>query len=82
MYYLYILQSDFDNSYYIGHSSNIEDRLMEHNLGRTRYSKSKRPWQLKYVEKYNTKAEAIKRELYLKRLKSKKYLENLIRKGP
>jgi len=35
---------------------------MEHNEGRTRYTSSKRPWDLFYMEEYNTKGEAIRRE--------------------
>lgn len=79
MCYVYIIQSDFDNSYYIGHTLSIEDRVWEHNVGRTRYTKSRRPWILKYTEAYPSKGEAIKRERYLKKLKSKVYLEQLIR---
>jgi putative endonuclease len=82
MYFVYILQSIRDNSYYIGCTGNIEDRLCEHNFGRTGYSKKKRPWKLIYKEEYKTEKEAINRERYLKRLKSKKYLENLLGLGP
>jgi len=35
---------------------------MEHNEGRTRYTSSKRPWDLFYMEEYNKKGEAIRRE--------------------
>jgi putative endonuclease len=79
MYFIYILQSAKDKSYYVGYTNNIDNRLYEHNFGRTRYTKLKRPWNLVYKEEYKTRKEAFKRERYLKKLKSKQYLENLIK---
>ena len=78
MFSLYILQSEIDKSYYIGHTKDRDQRLWEHNFGRTRYSSKKRPWKLVYFEEYPTKSEAATREKYLKSLKSRKYIENLI----
>ena len=57
-------------------------RLNEHNFCRTRYTSLKRPWKLVYKEEYQNRSDAIKREKYLKKLKSKKYLEFLITKNP
>ncbi|MCX6745155.1 MAG: GIY-YIG nuclease family protein [Candidatus Parcubacteria bacterium] len=67
MYYLYILQSLKDNGYYIGISDNPEKRLTEHNSGKTKSTKSRIPFTLKYQESYNTKIEARKREIILKK---------------
>ena len=82
MYFVYILQSAKDKSYYIGYTNNIDDRIYEHNFGRTGYTKLKRPWNLVYKEEYKTRKEAIDREKYLKRTKSKVYLEKIIGVGP
>jgi len=78
MYFVYILQSLVDKSYYIGYTSNIDNRFNEHNFGRTRYTKLKRPWKLIYKEEYLSKIEALRREKYLKSLKNKKYLVKII----
>ena len=78
MYFVYILQSIVDRSFYIGYTSNIVNRLNEHNYGRTRYTKLKRPWMLIYKEEYKMRSEALKREKYLKKLKSKEYLKKII----
>jgi putative endonuclease len=43
MYFVYIIQSDLDHSFYIGFSENVENRLREHNLGSTNYTAKKRP---------------------------------------
>jgi len=67
MYYLYILKSLKDKGYYIGITDNTIDRLKKHNQGKVRSTKSRTPFTLKYTEKYNTKTEARKREIQLKR---------------
>ncbi|NTU46068.1 GIY-YIG nuclease family protein [Candidatus Roizmanbacteria bacterium] len=85
MYYIYIIESEKDSTFYIGFSSNIEERIFEHNMGRTRYTKSKRPWKLRYVERFSTKTEALKRERSINKLKSHEYILRLIEnqnKGP
>ncbi|WP_407944218.1 GIY-YIG nuclease family protein [Marinifilum fragile] len=78
MYYVYILQSQQDQSYYIGYTSNIEIRLTYHNQGRSRYTRKKIPWLLMYSEKYNSKREALIREKFLKNQKSRVLIEELI----
>ncbi len=80
-YYTYILRSTYDGSLYIGYTHNLEERLWEHNTGSTRYTSRKRPWKLVYSEIFTTKQEAIRRERYLKNLKSKRFLEKLITSG-
>jgi putative endonuclease len=67
MYYLYILQSLKDSGYYIGITDNLEKRLHEHNSGKTKSTKSRIPFILKYKESYQTKTEARKREIVLKK---------------
>lgn len=80
-YYIYILRSAQDGSLYVGYTSDIEGRLWEHNAGSTKYTSTKKPWKLEYSEIFDTKQVAIKRERYLKNLKSRKALEKLINSG-
>ena len=79
MFFTYVLQSKKDNSYYIGSTNNIENRLKNHNSGRSRYTKNKLPYIIVYKEDFASLAEARKREYYLKSLKSRKYIEKLIK---
>jgi len=67
MYTLYILKSLKDFGYYIGITDNLEKRLQEHNSGKTKSTKSRIPFVLKYKEGYQTKTEARKREIELKK---------------
>ena len=78
-YYLYILQSQKDQSYYIGTTGNLSDRIERHNQGRSKYTKHRRPWDLVYVEKYPDRSSAMKREYAIKRRKSMDYITNLIK---
>ena len=78
LYYTYILRSKIIDKYYIGHTSDIAKRIQRHNKGYTRSTKAFRPWELVYSEEYETKSEAVKREYYLKRMKSKNYIKELI----
>ncbi|TAE51415.1 MAG: GIY-YIG nuclease family protein [Bacteroidetes bacterium] len=78
MHYLYILQSELDQSYYVGSTQGVEQRLASHNAGRGRYTRKKMPWKLVYTEVFETKSEALIREKAIKNMKSRVYIENLL----
>jgi len=78
MFYTYILQSEKSGRYYIGHAEDIHKRLERHNTGKVTAKKNKGPWVLKYYEEYETKALANSRELYIKSMKSRVFIEKLI----
>jgi putative endonuclease len=67
MYYVYLIQSLVDNSYYVGMTSDLERRLKEHNNGKTKSIKHKVPFKLVYYEAYLDKTIARKREIQLKK---------------
>ncbi len=78
-YTVYILQSDRDGSFYIGHTVRLDERLRRHNEGRSSFTKAKIPWKLIYHEIYGSRAEAMRREREIKRMKSREYIEQLVR---
>ena len=82
MFTTYILQSIKDGSYYVGSAGNVDERLIKHNKGYSRYTKSKKPWKLVYEESYRSLSEAKKREYYIKSLKSRIAIEKLIKLAP
>jgi putative endonuclease len=65
-YFTYILKSESTNSSYVGHTSNLEKRLAEHNEGKGLSTRCSRPWRLVYKEEYMTRSEAASRERYFK----------------
>ncbi len=80
-YYVYILRSFKDGTYYVGSTQDLESRIKRHNQGRTKYTKPKRPWELVYHEKHPDRSGAMKREYAIKRKKSKDYIKSLIKDG-
>ncbi len=77
-YFVYILYSQSHDKYYIGQTQNHNNRLFRHNSGVVKSTKPYRPWVLLYTEKYNTRLEAVHREKYLKSLKSKIKIKELV----
>jgi putative endonuclease len=66
MYYIYVLESLIDKSWYIGRTNNIKRRIKEHNTGKSIYTNKKRPWKIIYIEGYLIFDDAKGREKYLK----------------
>jgi len=75
MFYVYVLWSVKLQKRYIGFTADIAKRFTEHNSGKSPFTKSGQPWELIYVEKYSTKNEAQKREIFLKSGVGRKYLD-------
>ena len=61
---VYVLQSLIDESQYVGMSADENKRQAEHNAGRVRSTKGKRPWKIVYVEEYDTLVEARARKIF------------------
>jgi putative endonuclease len=80
-YYVYIIYSKAKDRYYIGHTHDIFQRVLQHNAGRTPSTKYGRPWILVYKEECSNKSEASIRELDIKSKKSRIYIEKLIKNG-
>jgi putative endonuclease len=75
MYYVYVIKSLKNGSYYKGMTENISKRLCEHNSGKQKYTKQFIPWKLVYLEEYSTREEARKREIYFKTAAGRRYLK-------
>lgn len=71
MNYTYIVECS-DGTFYTGWTNNLEKRLKAHNSGQgAKYTKSRRPVKLVYMEEFETKEEAMSREYAIKRLSRK-----------
>jgi putative endonuclease len=70
MYFVYILRTS-SNTLYIGQTNNLEKRLKEHadKKGRgSKYMRSFDSFKLVHSEVFETRSEALKREIQLKKL--------------
>ena len=75
MFYVYIIQSETDGSFYKGFSENYAERLLQHNSGKSPYTSAKMPWKLVHVEEFKTKKEALQREKSLKKATRARIIE-------
>ncbi len=79
MFYIYILQSKKNGSYYIGSCKNINARLSLHNELKVKSTKRYAPWHVVYYEQFETLSEAFCRELQIKSWKKRARVEKLIK---
>ena len=66
MFYAYLLRSKKDNKLYIGYTNDLRRRLREHNSGKNKSTKYRRPLELIYYEAYKSEQDARRREKNLK----------------
>ena len=80
MFYIYILYSRSANKYYIGSTGDYQRRLSEHNATeRNTYTSKYRPWELAAVfECGDNLSQAIRIERFIKKQKSRAFIEKLI----
>ena len=67
MFYTYIIKSlSYPEKRYIGHTSDLQQRLFEHNTGRCIHTAKFTPWKLKIYVAFETLEQAQRFERYLK----------------
>ena len=71
-YFVYILYSQKDHKLYVGCTSDLEQRLKEHNSRKVTATKNKIPLVVIHSEKFEDKTKAFNRERFLKSLWSGK----------
>ena len=77
-FYVYIIYSKTKDKFYIGSTQNIEERISKHNNNHKGFTGKNNDWELKYVEEFEDKYQAMQRENEIKRKKSRKYIEWLV----
>jgi predicted GIY-YIG superfamily endonuclease len=66
MYFVYIIQSQKDKTYYTGFTLNVPARLNKHNEKGVAYTSSKVPFELVWYCAFADKTKALAFEKYLK----------------
>ncbi len=69
-YFVYILKSLKDSTFYIGFTSNLGKRLTEHNKGKCKYTKGHIPYKIIHFETFDIKKKAKQQEKYIKSIKN------------
>ncbi len=78
-FYTYVLRSLKDLNYYVGYTSNIVNRINEHNSGKVISTKNRTPFELVYWEGCLNQQDATAREKYLKSAWGKRYIKTRIK---
>ena len=78
MYYVYILFSDRLGKYYIGSTKHLENRLAEHNRGKSPFAKSGLPWKLVYSLEFENRSDALSFEMKIKKRGALRFLNSLL----
>ena len=73
---MYVLISKTDGNFYIGFTSDLKRRMIEHQTGESKSTKHRRPLELVYYEACRSRLDAMKREKYLKTTYGHRYLKN------
>lgn len=81
MYSLYVLRSRRNGRFYTGSSENVAIRLKQHNGELPSPGVSTvagRPWEPVYACEYSSRSAAMAAERYIKRMKSRRWIEKLV----
>jgi putative endonuclease len=77
MSWVYILSLN-NGKYYIGSTNNLQQRISDHSHGKSPYTKKFLPIKLEFSQEYPDISSANKMERYLKKLKSRKIIKQII----
>ena len=77
-FFVYIIYSSKLDKYYVGHTHDLLIRVEQHNSGISTFTSKANDWVLKYSEPFHSREDAFKREIQIKKKKSRKYIEWLI----
>ena len=79
-FHVYILYSAKIKKTYVGRTSNLEARIKSHNASSKGWTVRGRPWVLIYTETFQSKDEAVAREMELKSGKGRVFIKEVILK--
>ena len=80
MYHTYVIQSERDERFNTGLTSDLQTRFNEHNSGKVCSTKNRGPFRLIYFEACLNQQDATAREKYLKSGMEKRYLKNRLKR--
>jgi putative endonuclease len=78
MFFLYVLLNRNSGRRYTGYTSDLTQRLGQHNHGITKSTKNRGCWEILYQEEFSSRPEAMKREKFLKSGKGREELSRIL----
>ena len=80
MFIVYVLQSLKDYKTYVGYTDNFERRFKQHNSGQSKATKYRAPFRLLFIEEFDDRKIAKKRELWWKSGAGRRKLKEIFNK--
>jgi len=80
MYFVYVLVNKGTEKHYTGFTADLVQRLGQHNSGLTKSTKNRGQWELVHHEEFPSRAEAMRREKFLKSGQGRQELAKLLEK--
>ena len=71
---IYVLESLINGIHYVGMTQDIQQRIKEHNSGRSKFTSGYKPWKIIYAEHAENFEKGRVREKYLKTAAGKKFI--------
>jgi len=81
MVIVYVLKSEIDGTHYVGMTEDLDRRIGEHNLGKSKFTSAHRPWKLIYSETARDFKAGRVKEKYFKSAAGKKYIQKKLSEG-
>ena len=77
-YVVYILFSKTCNKHYTGYTSDLEQRMLSHNVLGKGWTEKYRPWTIIYTKEFEIKKEAMEHEKWLKSGIGKEFIKTIL----
>jgi putative endonuclease len=77
MFTVYVLYSSLHKKHYTGFTTNLEQRLISHNLLGKDWTARYRPWNVIYTKEFENKTDALKYEKWLKTGVGREFIKTL-----
>ena len=77
MFFIYILRSAQTQRYYVGSTEHVEQRLIQHNAGKSISTRAGVPWEIIHTECFETRSDAVLRERKIKARGIARYLADI-----
>jgi putative endonuclease len=81
-YFVYILKSLKSDKVYVGYTSRLKDRILEHNIKNNLWTSQNKPWKMIYYESFTCKKCALEREKFFKTGYGRNLINCIIRTDP
>ncbi|MFA7253970.1 MAG: GIY-YIG nuclease family protein [Patescibacteria group bacterium] len=79
--FVYILQSEKNDEYYVGSTEDVESRLNQHNSGNVQATRNKAPYKIVFFQCFESVSLARRAEMKIKSWKRRDFIEKIIKQG-